>query len=69
MLDSSSGVKMCGSYDKTWSNPQGEVLVEVAGGQVWAAERPFVWNGIDVGEASLTWILPYVHAHASSQHV
>lgn len=34
----------------TWSNPSGAVLVEVAGGKVWAAERPFMWNSIDVGE-------------------
>lgn len=48
---------MCGvdgvvSTDKrpsTWSNVGGEDLVKLAE-DVYAAERPFVWNGIDVGE-------------------
>lgn len=47
---------MCGvdgvvSTDKrpsTWSNVGGEDLVKLAE-DVYAAERPFVWNGIDVG--------------------
>ena len=34
---------------RTWSNPTGSVLTPVVAGRVWAAERPFVWNGIDVG--------------------
>lgn len=32
---------------KTWSNESGEVLRALPG--LWVAERPFVWNGIDVG--------------------
>lgn len=31
-----------------WSNPSGEVLRPLAP-NLWVAERPFVWNGIDVG--------------------
>lgn len=56
---SSSAVVMCEKSgtaldkgikrDSTWSNVGGEDLVQVSG-DVWAAERPFVWNGIDVGE-------------------
>lgn len=34
---------------KTWSNRDGKVLTEVVPGAVWAAERPFLWNSIDVG--------------------
>lgn len=37
------------AYDKTWSNPTGQVLTPVVDGVVWAAERPFTWNTIDVG--------------------
>ena len=37
------------AYDKTWSNPTGQVLTPVVDGVVWAAERPFTWNSIDVG--------------------
>lgn len=37
------------AYDKTWSNPTGQVLTPVVDGVVWAAERPFIWNSIDVG--------------------
>lgn len=33
----------------TWSNRGGKDLVRVAD-NVWCAERPFVWNSIDVGE-------------------
>jgi len=33
---------------KPWSNPSGAILSPVVD-DVWAAERPFVWNGIDVG--------------------
>lgn len=38
-----------GNLPRTWSNPGGLVLTEVVAGKLWAAERPFVWNGIDVG--------------------
>ena len=38
-----------GPLPETWSNPRGLVLTEIVPGMVWAAERPFVWNGIDVG--------------------
>ena len=34
---------------KGWSNPSGSPLREVIPGIVWAAERAFVWFGIDVG--------------------
>ncbi|CAM9511534.1 unnamed protein product [Ascophyllum nodosum] len=40
---------LCGERDTTWSNPSGKDLVEIVRGQVWAAERPFIWNSIDVG--------------------
>jgi len=33
---------------QTWSNRLGITLTPIATG-VWAAERPFLWNGIDVG--------------------
>lgn len=33
---------------RTWSNRLGSVLTPLARG-VWAAERPFLWNGVDVG--------------------
>eukprot|EP00667_Euglena_gracilis_P009507 EG_transcript_9661 len=36
------------SGDGPWSNPNNEVLRRLAPG-LWVAERPFVWNGIDVG--------------------
>ena len=35
----------------TWSNPGGKDLIQVSDG-VWAIERPFVWNSIDVGESA-----------------
>ena len=35
-------------YPKTWSNPSGAVLLELQP-DLWVAERPFVWNNIDVG--------------------
>lgn len=35
--------------DITWSNRGGKDLVRVAE-NVWCAERPFIWNSIDVGE-------------------
>ena len=36
------------SYPKTWSNPSGAVLLRLQP-DLWVAERPFVWNNIDVG--------------------
>mmetsp|Transcript_22568 Transcript_22568/g.29297 ORF Transcript_22568/g.29297 Transcript_22568/m.29297 type:complete len:295 (-) Transcript_22568:233-1117(-) len=35
-------------YEKTWSNPSGTTLTNLAE-NIWAAERPFIWNSIDVG--------------------
>jgi len=40
------------SYMKTWSNRLGSILTPVSTG-VWAAERPFIWNSIDVGGRSV----------------
>ncbi|KAG5192403.1 hypothetical protein JKP88DRAFT_204283 [Tribonema minus] len=34
--------------DKTWSNPKGLDLTPIKH-NVWGAERPFIWNTIDVG--------------------
>eukprot|EP00639_Heterosigma_akashiwo_P030637 CAMPEP_0194672968 /NCGR_PEP_ID=MMETSP0295-20121207/6785_1 /TAXON_ID=39354 /ORGANISM="Heterosigma akashiwo, Strain CCMP2393" /LENGTH=289 /DNA_ID=CAMNT_0039556827 /DNA_START=76 /DNA_END=944 /DNA_ORIENTATION=- len=39
------------TYPETWSNPTGAVLREIVPDSVWVAERPFVWNSIDVGGA------------------
>ena len=39
-------------YEKTWSNPTGAVLTPLVDGTVFAAERPFIWNSIDVGGKS-----------------
>lgn len=36
---------------KSWSNRQGLTLTPISTG-VWAAERPFIWNKIDVGSRS-----------------
>eukprot|EP01036_Dinobryon_divergens_P027843 gene27843-36683_t len=36
----------------TWSNRQGVILTPITTG-VWAAERPFLWNNIDVGGRSV----------------
>lgn len=36
------------TYPKTWSNPSGAVLLQLQP-DLWVAERPFVWNSIDVG--------------------
>jgi len=36
---------------KSWSNRQGVTLTPISTG-VWAAERPFIWNNIDVGSRS-----------------
>eukprot|EP00435_Cladocopium_sp_Y103_P060114 s182_g21.t2 len=36
------------TYPKTWSNPSGAVLLQLQR-DLWVAERPFVWNSIDVG--------------------
>lgn len=44
-----------GGRESTWSNPGGKDLVKVSDG-VWAAERPFVWNSIDVGKSSASFI-------------
>lgn len=38
-----------GPRESTWSNPGGQDLLPVGEG-LYAAERPFVWNGIDVGK-------------------
>jgi hypothetical protein len=46
---SSSARPPSARYEKTWSNPTGNVLTDVVPGVVWAAERPFTWNAIDVG--------------------
>mmetsp|Transcript_2104 Transcript_2104/g.9221 ORF Transcript_2104/g.9221 Transcript_2104/m.9221 type:complete len:307 (-) Transcript_2104:92-1012(-) len=38
--------------EKTWSNPTGQTLRPLhdrPGNRIWLAERPFVWNTIDVG--------------------
>ncbi|CAK9020454.1 unnamed protein product [Durusdinium trenchii] len=43
------GLVAPGTYAKTWSNPSGAVLRCCVPGSLWAAERPFVWNSIDVG--------------------
>ena len=37
---------------KSWSNRQGVSLTPITTG-VWAAERPFIWNSIDVGGRSV----------------
>ena len=37
---------------KTWSNRLGLSMTPITTG-VWAVERPFVWNGIDVGSRSV----------------
>ena len=42
-------VRTCAvSYEKTWSNPEGLVLKQLQP-NLFVAERPYVWNGIDVG--------------------
>lgn len=50
-------VHATGKRDSTWSNVGGEDLIQVSG-DVWCAERPFVWNGIDVGEL---WVRIYIY--------
>lgn len=40
------------SIEKTWSNRLGVTLTPIKTG-VWAAERPFIWQGIDVGGRSV----------------
>ena len=42
-------VRAAAAYDTTWSNPSGAVLTPLVDDLVWAAERPFLWNSIDVG--------------------
>lgn len=50
--------------ESTWSNRGGQDLVQVTG-NVWCAERPFVWNGIDVGEVLLyLLVLPHASEYA-----
>eukprot|EP00899_Mesostigma_viride_P021460 jgi/Mesvir1/29315/Mv01573-RA.1 len=46
-LASSAPVRV-GAYPETWSNRDGCVLRPIAE-DLWVAERPFVWNSIDVG--------------------
>lgn len=46
-----------GLASQTWSNRWGATLTPVATG-VWAAERPFMWNGIDVGGRSTIARMP-----------
>mmetsp|Transcript_33600 Transcript_33600/g.75425 ORF Transcript_33600/g.75425 Transcript_33600/m.75425 type:complete len:333 (+) Transcript_33600:20-1018(+) len=41
-------IQRVGHYSSTWSNPSGAVLTSLKT-DLWAAERPFVWNSIDVG--------------------
>ncbi|CAE7400250.1 unnamed protein product, partial [Symbiodinium necroappetens] len=36
------------TYPSTWSNPSGSVLTAL-NTDLWVAERPFIWNSIDVG--------------------
>lgn len=36
---------------KCWTNPAGKVLTPILN-NVWGAERPFMWNRIDVGGRS-----------------
>ena len=38
-----------GAGPVSWSRPGGAVLRELVEGRVWVAERPFLWNAIDVG--------------------
>jgi len=45
------------TLERTWSNRLGVVLTPVATG-LWAAERPFLWNGIDVGSRSVIARMP-----------
>jgi hypothetical protein len=54
-----AGIQCCASFaaivnardvlPKTWSNPRGLTLTPVKKDVVWGAERPFIWNTIDVG--------------------
>ena len=37
-----------GELSKTWSNRFGSILTPIATG-IWSADRPFIWNNIDVG--------------------
>jgi len=43
------GQAAAGPRASTWSNPGGHDLLPVGEG-LYVAERPFVWNGIDVGK-------------------
>mmetsp|Transcript_29165 Transcript_29165/g.93360 ORF Transcript_29165/g.93360 Transcript_29165/m.93360 type:complete len:232 (-) Transcript_29165:383-1078(-) len=44
-------------FERTWSNPECLALRKYGEG-VWLAERPFVWNSIDVGGRSVVVRLP-----------
>lgn len=57
---------LCGKVFPTWSNPSDTVLVEVAKGNVWAAERPFMWNSVDVGERLSSGV---AHYELSARHL
>ncbi|CAM9637297.1 unnamed protein product [Ectocarpus sp. 4 AP-2014] len=48
MSGGGGAITTAGRRETTWSNPTGDDMVQVLG-DVWCAERPFVWNGIDVG--------------------
>ncbi|CAM9719421.1 unnamed protein product, partial [Ectocarpus sp. 13 AM-2016] len=48
MSGDGGAITTAGRRETTWSNPTGDDMVQVLG-DVWCAERPFVWNGIDVG--------------------
>ena len=42
------------TYPKSWSNPSGAVLLQLQP-DLWVAERPFVWNTIDVSWLRSGW--------------
>lgn len=49
MVLAGSSASGLSSLPRTWSNRKGDVLRVVVPGAVWVAERPFLWNRIDVG--------------------
>lgn len=51
------GVSLPAAFPRTWSNPGGDVLLQHSE-NVWLAERPFVWQGIDVGGRCVICRLP-----------
>jgi len=55
------------AYTETWSNPRGAALTQIVEGQVWAAERPFMWNSIDVGGGGLTRVFSRSRAQESTK--